>query len=300
MATSLSRTANPPARRPRCHELRQAAEAKGLVLQFQPRLALSDGALRAMQAQLRWPRRRGGIAAQSALLPLLEESGLADSAEAWALQAACRAALGWDAAPVALALAGGSLRDGRLLDHIGRALAATGLQADRLEISLPALALAGGDDDTLLAMATLRDRGVAVSLDAFGGTNACLMTLMRLPLTAVKLDRCLVRDLAHNRDAAALTRAAIDFAHALGITTIATGLETEAQLQWLRQAGCDEAQGSLCGAAWATGGAVSPGALLLDQAAASSPQTPTTWSVFTAGAARVVGSLRAAPSLNTD
>jgi EAL domain-containing protein (putative c-di-GMP-specific phosphodiesterase class I) len=272
MAKSVSRDANPPARRPPRHELRQAAQAKGFVLQFQPRLALSDGALRAVQAQLRWPRRRGGISAPSALLPLLEESGLAASAEAWALQEACRAALGWDAAPVALALAGGSLRDGGLLDHIGRALAASRLQAERLEITLPAFALDVGGDDALLALAALRDRGVAVGLDAFGGSSACLMALMRLPLTAVKLDRCLVRDLPHNRDAAALARAAIDFAHTLGITTIATGLETAAQLKWLRQAGCDEAQGSLCGAASAE---VRPGGSApWTHVGAVRPQTP--------------------------
>jgi EAL domain-containing protein (putative c-di-GMP-specific phosphodiesterase class I) len=247
-----------PCRRGR-HDAGQIGAERGFVLQFQPRVALEDASVRAMQAQLRWPRRRGGVSAPNALQPLLEEYGLTDSAEAWALRAACQAALGQDA-PVALALCGDSLRHGTLLAHVGAALAETGLDAERLEITLPAPALADADDSTLLTLAALRDTGVAVGADAFAENSACLMTLMRLPLTVVKLDRRLVRDMPGDSDTAALAQATITFAHRLGMTVVATGVETQAQLTALHAAGCDQGQGSLCRGVEGEGqGALPPG-----------------------------------------
>jgi EAL domain-containing protein (putative c-di-GMP-specific phosphodiesterase class I) len=250
--TTLHDAGLPEERRARL-ELRRAAQTRGFALRFQPRVALHGGGLRAMQAQLRWPRCRGGMAATSAPLPQLED-GMAESTEIWALLDVCRAALGWPDTPVALALGGASLRHGRLLDHVGRALAQSGLPPERLEISVPAPALGaagpalagGADDEALLALAALRDAGVSVCVDGFGGSCACLAMLMRLPVTAVKFDRGLLRVAPHTADAAALMRAAIGFANAVHITTIATGLETAAQWAWLRQAGCEEAQGSFC------------------------------------------------------
>jgi EAL domain-containing protein (putative c-di-GMP-specific phosphodiesterase class I) len=229
------------------HDLRQATHDRAFELTVQPRVSLKGGALCAVQAQLRWPRRRGGRSAAGALAPLLDECGVADDVTAWVLGATCRVARNWPDVPVCVAVPDAALRHGSLLAHVGKALDASGLASDQLTIDLAGAALAGADDGTLLTLAALRDLGVGLALDDFGGVAACLMTLQRLPLTMLKLDRQLVRDLPASRDAAALAGAATSFAHALGMTVVACGVETELQRTALRRAGCDQAQGSLCG-----------------------------------------------------
>ncbi len=229
------------------HDLRQATQDQAFVLLFQPRFDLKRGTLCGVQAQLRWPRRRGGRAAPGAFLPLLQECGVADEVAAWSLTAACRTALQWPALPVCLTMPASSLRGGHLLAQVGAALAETALPAEQLQLELSEPAFAGEDDEALLTLAALRDRGVGIALDEFGSASACLLTLKRLPLTAVKLDRSLVRDLPADPDAAAIAAAAINLAHALGVAAVATGLETEPQRAALRRLGCDQAQGALCG-----------------------------------------------------
>lgn len=228
-------------------DLRQASHDQAFTLLFQPRLALKGGALCAVQAHLRWPRRRGGRSPAGAFVPLLDQCGVADDVAAWALGAACRAACAWPDVPVCIGVPGSCLRQGSLLGHVGRALADSGLPPAQLQVELTGATLEGNAMDALLALAALRDIGVGVTLDEFGSETACLLTLKRLPLTAVKLDRSLVRDIALDRDAAAIAGAAVVCAHALDMVAVASGLETEAQRQALRRAGCDQAQGALCG-----------------------------------------------------
>ena len=230
-------------------ELRQAAHEGGFTLAFQPRRRMRDGALLGAQAQLRWPRRRGGTTQPSSFMPLLDECGLASGVAAWAMRAACEAAAGWPRGQVSVPAAGAALRDGSLLAQIGQALAGSGLAPERLEIEIAEATLTADRGDTLMALSALRDTGVSVALDAFGSDTASLLTLKRLPLTALKLDRSLVRDLPQDREAAAVVLAVTDFAHALDMTVAAVGMETAGQRDFLRRAGCDEAQGSLCGRA---------------------------------------------------
>jgi EAL domain-containing protein (putative c-di-GMP-specific phosphodiesterase class I) len=228
-------------------ELRQAAHAHAFELMYQPRITLADGTLCGMQPHLRWPRRRGGTSPASAFMPLLAECGLAEGVADWAFTQACRQAAPWANVPLCVAVSGPSLHDGSLLAQIGAALAETGLPPDRLEIAFAEPTLMADTMEALLAIAALRDLGVGVALDEFGCASANLMTLKRLPLTALKLDRTLVRDLPQDREAAAVVLAAIDFAHALEVTVVACGVETRQQRDFLLRAGCDQAQGGLCG-----------------------------------------------------
>jgi EAL domain-containing protein (putative c-di-GMP-specific phosphodiesterase class I) len=214
---------------------------------YQPRLCLQGGALRGVQALLRWPRRRGGVSAANAFMPLLEECGLAEDVADWSLAEACRQAAGWADVPLCVAVPGAHLHDGSLLAQVGLALTESGLAPERLEISLCEPALSVDPTECLLAVAALRDLGVGVALDEFGSASANLMTLKRLPLTALKLDRSLVRDLPVDREAAAVVLAAIDFAHAMDVAVVACGVETEEQRAFLKRAGCNQAQGGLCG-----------------------------------------------------
>jgi EAL domain-containing protein (putative c-di-GMP-specific phosphodiesterase class I) len=228
-------------------ELRHAAEAGGFALLFQPRRALADGALLGGETSLCWPRRRGGSTSAGGLMERLELLGLAGPVVARALREACAAASRWPSGLLSIAVAGASLLDGTLLGDVGSALAESGLSPERLEIALAEPALAADSTETLLTLAALRDLGVGVALDGFGAESASLLTLKRFPVTTLKLDRSLVRDLPGDREASAAVAAAAFFARALEVSVVACGLETEAQRALLCRIGCDAAQGSLCG-----------------------------------------------------
>jgi EAL domain-containing protein (putative c-di-GMP-specific phosphodiesterase class I) len=230
-------------------ELRHAVQTGGFALVFQPRRDLRTDAVVGGAAQLRWPRRRGGVTAASGLQKLLEAHGLAAAVAAWTLNAACAAAATWPCGLLSVTADPGALRDGTLLRDVGTALQRSGLPPERLELDFDEAALASDGAERLFTLAALRDRGVGVALDGFGAESGSLLPLKRLPLTALKLDRSLVRDVPEDRDAAAIIDLSLRFAHVLDMTMVACGVETEAQLVFLRAAGCDEAQGSLCGRA---------------------------------------------------
>jgi EAL domain-containing protein (putative c-di-GMP-specific phosphodiesterase class I) len=244
--------AHTPARSPASdrrlrRELRQAAQAGGFELGFQPRKSLTPNAVIGAALQLRWPRKRGGLTPATGFMSLLEQHGLSGEVAEWALSGACHAATAWACGQVSVVAATAALAGGALLGQVGRVLAASGLAPDRLEIGVSEAALAADRHETLFTLAALRDLGVGVALDGFGSDSASLLPLKRLPLTAITLDRSLIRDLPDDREAAAIVQAATEFAHALDVTVVACGLETEAQAAFLRRIGCDEAQGSLCG-----------------------------------------------------
>jgi EAL domain-containing protein (putative c-di-GMP-specific phosphodiesterase class I) len=228
-------------------ELRHAAQAGGFELGFQPRRDLGRNAVVGAALQLRLPRKRGGLTPATGFMSLLEQHGLAGDVAEWALSGACHAAAAWACGQVSVAADAASLANGQLLGQIGRSLAASGLAPDRLEIGLSEASLMADRHETLFTLAALRDLGVGVALDGFGSDSASLLPLKRLPLTTITLDRSLIRDLPDDREATAITQAALECAHALDVTVVACRLETEAQAAFLRRIGCDEAQGSLCG-----------------------------------------------------
>ena len=125
------------------------------------------------------------------------------------------------------------------------ALEQSGLRPDRLELELTESMLVDSSADTLLALSAVRDLGVGLALDDFGTGFASLSMLKRLPLTTMKLDRSLVRELPSNREDAAIVRAVIGTGHAMGLTVVAEGIETEAQRAYRSGIGCDEGQGYL-------------------------------------------------------
>lgn len=136
-----------------------------------------------------------------------------------------------------------------LLDQVAAALADSALPPDRLELELTEALLADPGLDLLLTLSAIRDLGVGLAVDNFGTDLASLTMLRRLPLTTVKLDRGLVRDAAASPGDAALLHALVQAGHALGLSMVAEGVETEAQRSFLAGIGCDAAQGFLFGAA---------------------------------------------------
>jgi len=228
------------------------------VLMMQPRHALVGGTLQAAEA----------FFSRMHLPPYQRASADREvSAElsSWLLEIACLEAEYWNAAPAGWAgglgarlcyapsvmlsvdMPAAALREGRLLADAKSALARSGLSPFLLEIELPESAVMDDAADLLLDLSALRDLGVGLALDHFGSVSASLRLLQRLPLTAVKLDPCLIRGVVHDREARATVAATISLAHAVNTTVVATGVETTLQRDILADMGCDEAQGDMFG-----------------------------------------------------
>jgi EAL domain-containing protein (putative c-di-GMP-specific phosphodiesterase class I) len=176
----------------------------------------------------------------------------------WLLEAACHEAQRWVEVPqtgrrwiggtglvISVDMPARSLREGRLPSEVHMALERSGLPPELLEIALPEYAVTDGSTEVLLGMSALRDLGVGLALDRFGSVSASLRLLQRLPLTAVKLDPGLTRDLVFDRGIRSTLGAAIGLAHALHTHVVATGVDEVAQRDILADMGCDDAQGTL-------------------------------------------------------
>lgn len=216
------------------------------VLHFQPRVSLGSGRPTGAEALIRWPHRRRGTVSPREFIPLAEATGLAVPIGGWVLETACAEAVTWpDTAVLSVNVSAGQLADDVLLGQVAAALELSALPAERLELELTERTLIDMGTETLLTLSAIRDLGVGLALDDFGTGFASLALLKRLPLTAMKLDRTLVRALPGDREDAAIVRAVIATGHALGLSVVAEGIETEGQRAFLAGCGCDEGQGHL-------------------------------------------------------
>jgi EAL domain-containing protein (putative c-di-GMP-specific phosphodiesterase class I) len=227
-------------------DLEAGLRGGGMALHYQPRLSLRTGAVLGAEALIRWNHPRQGLISPSQFIPLAEETGLVTELGGWALEAACKEAALWPGTTcVSVNVSARQLTDGALLRQVARALVESDLLPERLEIELTETMLVDPSLDTVLALSAIRDLGVGIALDDFGTGFASLASLKRLPLTAMKLDRSLVRTLPEDGEDAAIARAIIQTGHALGLQVVGEGIETEAQRGFLAASGCDEGQGYL-------------------------------------------------------
>jgi EAL domain-containing protein (putative c-di-GMP-specific phosphodiesterase class I) len=228
-------------------ELRKAVTRDGLALEFQPRHDMQTGRLLAVEAMLGWPHRRIGT---PSLLPLAASPasrGMATMLSDWIFRTACAEAAAWEQTDLRLSvkLVSPQLRAEELCLQIGAALEETGLAPERLELSIPENLVFTLDDDADIAFASLRDIGVNLLLDEFGHIFASLTALRAIPLTALKVDRVMLRGLPLDEDSLTVARAVIDSSHALGLRVCADGVDTEAQRTTLLNLSVDDGQGSV-------------------------------------------------------
>lgn len=229
--------------------LRRSIERNELSLHYQPQLDISTGQLIGAEALLRWNNAELGVISPARFIPIAEDIGFISTLGEWVLSTACRQLKEWDGdgfylPRVSVNLSVKQLEHGDIVDTVSRVLAETGLLSSRLEMEVTESAIMK-NDRALGFLDGLRALGVVLSVDDFGTGYSSLSYLGRLPVQKLKIDRSFVADVTANPTQEAIVRAIIALSKALGLNTIAEGIETEAEAQFLRQEGCQQAQGYL-------------------------------------------------------
>jgi diguanylate cyclase (GGDEF)-like protein/PAS domain S-box-containing protein len=227
--------------------LRRALERNELLLHYQPQLDGNGEHLVGVEALLRWKHPEFGMVSPAEFIPLAETSGQIVAIGEWVLRTAVAQLKSWMDAGVppmvvAVNLSAVQFRHAGLPDVVTRALSDAGLSAQYLELELTE-SVTANPSAAIAMMDALHGLGVRLSLDDFGTGYSSLSYLKRFPLHTLKIDQSFVRDIDTDPDDRAIVQAIIQMARALDLKTIAEGVETDAQHQFLRREGCDMMQG---------------------------------------------------------
>ena len=230
------------------NELRHAVERDELRLHYQPQMSLRSGEIIGMEALVRWQHPLRGLVSPMEFIPLAEETGLIVPIGEWVLRTACTQNKAWQAAglPAVAVAVNLSARQFERQDMVAltkQVLRETGLDPGYLELELTESAAMDNADAFVGITEALKGLSVTLSIDDFGTGYSSLSYLKRFALDRLKIDQSFVRDIVQDPGSAAIAVAVIALAHSLGLSVIAEGVETEAQLNFLRVRGCDEMQG---------------------------------------------------------
>jgi len=230
-------------------DLRQALERGELVLHYQPKIDLRTGRIRCVEALVRWQHPERGLLPPLDFLPVAERSELIGPLTAWVLRRALADHVAWTRAghdwTVAVNVSARNLGSLAFVDDVGEILRQVGVAPDRLHLEVTETALAF---DAALAghvVAGLAAEGISMSVDDFGTGYTSLSQLRTLDISEIKIDRTFVAGLPGNDQDRAIVRSVIDLGHSLGCSVTAEGVESQDVADWLADAGCDYAQGSL-------------------------------------------------------
>jgi diguanylate cyclase (GGDEF)-like protein/PAS domain S-box-containing protein len=227
-------------------DLRAAIQDEVLRPHYQPFIDLASGRITGFEALVRWPHPDRGMISPAEFIPVAEETGLIAGLGGLMLRRACADAAHWpDDIRVAVNLSPLQFRVGNLFSVVMDALNKSGLPARRLELEITETLLLEKSSEVLATLHALRALGVRISMDDFGTGYSSLSYLRSFPFDKIKIDQSFVRDVATNREAQAIVRSIISLGAGLGVTITAEGIETEAELGYLREQGCREGQGFL-------------------------------------------------------
>jgi diguanylate cyclase (GGDEF)-like protein len=231
-------------------ELRRAIERGELRLLYQPVMSLQTGQLVAAEALVRWEHPQRGSISPADFIPLAEETGLVLPLGQWVLREACRQLRAWQTQvpqlrelAVAVNVSGKQFARAQLPAEIATALEETGLHPRHLKLEITETAIMRTGDPALAELNAVRDMGVQFHLDDFGTGYSSLAYLRRMPIEALKIDRSFVAALGTDRTGTSIVQAIVALASALDMRVVAEGVEHKSQADFLRNLGCDFAQG---------------------------------------------------------
>ncbi|MGH1482400.1 MAG: putative bifunctional diguanylate cyclase/phosphodiesterase [Geminicoccales bacterium] len=232
-------------------DLRQALAADQFELYYQPQLDLATGEIVGVEALLRWHHPERGAISPAEFIPIAEETGLIVPIGDWVLRQACTQARAWQdkIAPnitIAVNLSAVQFKSDIAATMI-QLLHDYQLPPKLIELEITERIMMRDTDANLTILRRLSDIGIRFSMDDFGTGYASLSYLRRFPFSKIKIDQSFVRDINTKADAAAIVRAVIGLGNSLDMVVTAEGVETDEQLQYLRKAGCTQAQGYFIG-----------------------------------------------------
>ncbi|WP_432742803.1 EAL domain-containing protein [Methylobacter sp. G7] len=230
--------------------LRHALERDQLQVYYQPQVSMEDGRVIGAEALLRWQHPELGRVSPAEFIPVAEGSGLILPIGEWVLRCAVRQAKAWadeGFGPLIMAvnLSAVQFRHPDLPELVTRILDEEGLPPEYLELELTEGVAMHNPQGAIAVMNNLHERGIRLSIDDFGTGYSSLSYLKKFKVYKLKIDQSFVRDINIDPEDKAIVSAIISLAKGLGLQTIAEGVETSAQLAFLREQGCDEMQGYL-------------------------------------------------------
>lgn len=233
-------------------QLVRAIDRDELVVYYQPTFRLRDGGLAGVEALVRWRHPEHGLLPPGQFIPLAEASGAIVDLGRWVLERACEQLEAWhDAYPgaesmiMSINLSPRQLQDPDLLTMVTRTLDGVSFDPGRVQLEVTETVLAAEGTEKVLRQ--LRDLGVHLAIDDFGTGYSSLSALRRCPFDTLKVDQSFVAGIEANSEDLAIVTATLGLGRALGLRTVAEGVETHRQLEVLTSSGCDEAQGYLLG-----------------------------------------------------
>ncbi len=228
--------------------LRRALEREEFILHYQPKVDLRTGRITGAEALLRWASPDRGMVPPLHFIPLSEKNGLIVPIGNWVIDEVCRQIREWSDAGlqnirVSVNVSARQFRTGDLEAQVSAALQRSGIPPERLMLELTESMLMDDPEEAIRRMEALRRIGVRISLDDFGTGYSSLEYLGRFPIDQLKIDRSFIQEIVTDPNSATISTSVIALAHRMRLRVVAEGVETEAQLGYLRQNGCDEMQG---------------------------------------------------------
>jgi len=230
--------------------LRKATDRDEFVLYYQPQIDLKTGKVVCAEALIRWSNPTIGWIMPDSFIQIAEEIGLINNIGEWVLQTACRQLHKWHTEgfndlKISVNLSAKQFQQANLVDKVGRIIKETQVKAEWLELEITESVAMHDLEHTINIMERFREMGIGVSLDDFGKGYSSLNYLKLLPITNLKIDKTFIHGITGNSKQAKIAKALISLAHSMDLTVTAEGVENRTQLEFLKNEGCDIAQGYL-------------------------------------------------------
>ena len=233
--------------------LRRAIPEGRLVVHYQPVIDLRDDRVSGFEALMRWDHPERGLLAPGEFMEVAEETGLIVPLGRHLFAEACQQTIEWQRLDgngdlnVFVNFSAAQLRHATVVQDVAIVLDETGIDPDCVQVEVTEHALLDDEDVAVTQIAALKDLGLKIVIDDFGTGYSSLSYLQRFPVDLLKVDRSFVAGVTHGESDAAIVRGVIDLAHRLGLSAVAEGVESTAQVATLRELGCERAQGYLLG-----------------------------------------------------